>query len=113
MTVKTGVSGGTTDIATTDTAIMQVVANSNRERVEAFTISNTTGGTVVVDIYESPDLTTASGKRIAQYTLTAESSAQVVEAIGQSLIVGRNIIAIADVVGSNATHTKTTYDGSS
>lgn len=111
MAIRGAVGIPTKDIDTSDTVLLQPVAPLTRRLVTHCSLSNTTGGTIVVSLYESPNLTSASGKLVATVTLTATTSDQVVEIIGVSYLVGLNLIATADVVGSNATITVTDYDG--
>lgn len=109
--IFTRVSGGVTDIAAADTTISN--PTDNRIAITAFSIHNTTAVSVTVDIYESPDLTSASGKRVAQYAVGANASVDVAEVIGQGYVVGENIIAVGSAVGTNARYTFTDYTNAS
>lgn len=113
MTIKTRVGLAVVDVGTADTALLFPLFPNNRLAVSAFSLYNTTGGPVIVTLYESPDSTSAAGKEIATITVATQASALVPECIGQSYALGNNIIAKADVTGANARLTVTTYDGTS
>jgi len=95
------------DIIAGDTTVLNPLVN--RVAVTSFSIHNTTAGAVVVDVYESPDSTSAAGERIAQYSVGANSSIDVIECIGQGYIVGQNLIAVGAGVGTNARLSQTDY----
>lgn len=76
----------------TDTTLVAAVTTPSRNAVTAFSLFNTQASARVVDIYESPNTTSASGTKIATYTIDALSSVDVVEIIGQGLSTGQNII---------------------
>ncbi len=91
--IFTRVSGGVIDVDPGDTTISNPLVN--RIAITAFSVHNTTAGSITIDVYESPDTTSAAGKRIAQYAVGANASVDVVEVIGQGYTVGQNIIAQA------------------
>jgi len=109
MTITVNVGQAVIDIpATTDTTVLNPVAPSIREGIQGASLHNTTGATIDVDFYESPDLTIASGILIAEYpTLAANGSIDVGEIIGQGYEVGQNIIVFASAIGTNIKITKT------
>jgi len=104
--------------ATGDTTLIASVASPSRQAVTGFSLFNTQATARAVDIYESPNTTSASGKKIATYTIDALSSVDVVEIIGQGLSAGQNIIgrqttsaaALGDV---NCKRTTTSYTAGS
>lgn len=113
MTIRGNLQLGTVDIGTTDTVLIQTLAPLTRQAITAFTLHETAAAAVSVSFYSSPDLTSASGDRIAVIALAADETLIVSELIDQSFPVGFNLIAVADVVGSNCTITVAEYDGDS
>lgn len=108
MAIKSNVGIGPTDALTTDTIIYQPAA-IDRYAVGAFNLHNTTGGEIIVSVYVSPDLTSASGKRVGLFGIPAGGEVDVNSVVGEGYTVAQNIIASADFVGSNATITVTQY----
>lgn len=114
MTIKSNVGVAAVSILTTDTTLLNPVAPLERIACTAMSLHNTdAAANITVTLYESPNLTSASGKEIAVYRLGPFSSADVNEVIGQGYAVGRNIIAKASATGVNAVSTVTNYDGGS
>lgn len=121
MAIKSNVSVAPIDLAaaSTDTTLVASVSGTARQAVTAFSIFNTTASTaLVVDIYESPNTTSASGKKIASYDIPGNSSIAVVEVIGQGLSAGQNIIGRVTTGGAtlgqlNAKITTTQYNAGS
>ena len=73
-----------------------------RTAITGFSLFNTTAVNVVVEIYESPNGTSASGEQVAQYTMAPDSSVDVVECIGQGYAASIQIIAKITTAGINA-----------
>ena len=113
MAVKGRVGLPIIDVLAADTTVLQPASPNTRVAVSAFSLYNDTAGNVTVDIYESPDLTSASGEKVAQYVVAANSSEDVIECIGQGYAINQNLIAVGDLVGVNAKVTVTEYTGSS
>ena len=113
MAIKGRVGLGVTDIIAGDTSVLIPADPNSRVAVVAFSLYNTTGANVTVDLFESPDTTSAAGKQIATYDIAADSSELVVECIGQGYELNENIIAVGSAVGVNARITQTEYTGSS
>ena len=111
MTIKANVSLPVTAIGTTDTVLIETTTQGERVAVSALSLNNTTAGTVNVSLYISPDLTSASGTLVDTIALGANDDDQPLTLIGQGLTSTQNLIAVADVAGSNAKPTITTYDG--
>lgn len=112
MAIKSGVSQGVISVSTSDTVIFDQdgISNIQRFTIEMISIHNTTTSTISsIQIYESPDLTSASGKRVALYSLGGGESKDVFELIGQGFE-DRNIVAKAGGAGVNAQVTVTTYN---
>jgi hypothetical protein len=91
---------------------------NNRIAVSAFSIHNTLEFTRQVSIYASTDVTSASGKRVARYTLSPNESFDINEVIGQGYELEENIIAVQDTVDGlegdlNFKLTYTNYTGGS
>lgn len=110
MTIKGNVGIGSISVLAADTTIYDPPASVERYAVSAFSVHNTTGAAVTVSIYNSPDLTSASGVRNAQYAVPANQSVDIVELIGQGFSSSRNIIAVGSAIGLRATMSVTTYD---
>jgi hypothetical protein len=91
-----------------DTIILEPVSGDiERVAVSGFSLHNTFAGNITVTVYESPDLTSASGISVAKYVLAQDESVDVNECIGQGYV--RNIIAVASGVGVNAKVSYTEY----
>ena len=101
---------GVTDLLTTDTAVIDIasIPDTQRYAITGLSIHNTGLASISVEIFDSPDLTSAAGKRIAKYDVAADSSESVVELIGQG---GKqNIIAVASALGLNTKTSITKYN---
>ena len=89
MAIKGNVSAGVLNLGITDAdvSVLNSGASPSRVAVTAFSLFNTSAIAVTVNVYESPDATSAAGKLVATYVLaatgTAGCSADVVECIGQ------------------------------
>ena len=112
MAIKGNVGNFVIDILDTELMIFQVPGAADRAVIGAMSLHNTSAVTVVVQLYESTDTTIASGKRVALLTVDADSSADVIECIGQGYS-STNLVAIADLVGVNAKITYTEYTAGS
>jgi hypothetical protein len=102
--------------ASTDTTLLAAVVGS-RFAITGMSIFNTTASTsLTVDFYDSSNTTSASGTKIASYTLDGNSSIDVVELIGQGVLATRNIIGRVTTGGAtlgdlNCKMTYTQYSG--
>lgn len=113
MAIKSNVGIPLVSIAVTDTTLLNPLAPIERIAVTACVLHNTNAAARTVTLWESPNLTSASGNRIAVYSIGPNESADIEEIIGQGYSVGRNIIAQASGVGVNVVSTVTQYDGGS
>lgn len=120
MAVRGNVSDGLVELAaaSSDTTLLQPTVAFNRWAVTAAVLSNTQAANRVVELYESPNTTSASGTLITTYTIAANSTVLVEEIIGQSYESGQNIIAVQTTGGASlgdvvSRITYTTYDGES
>lgn len=115
MTITSNVGLGVTAILATDTSLVVPASPTQRLVISAFSIHNdgTAGATRTVELYLSPDTTSAAGDRVAYYAVGDDASVDVIELIGQGLEVGENIIGVASGTGLNAHITVTNYDGGS
>lgn len=111
MSIKGNVGIGSIAVAAADTTIYQPVSPVQRYAISAFSLHNTNAANVTVTVFNSPNLTSASGVRNASYTIAPNQSVDVIELIGQGFATGRNIIAVGSLTGVNATMSVTTYDG--
>ncbi len=93
-----------------DNTVLNPTAPTVRDGTQTVTIYNTTGADILVEFYESPDLTSASGSLFSSNNVAAASSLQITEVEGQGFEVGQNLIAVAGAVGCNLklTVTRTT-----
>lgn len=113
MAIKSNVGIPLVSILTTDTTLLNPVAPVERIAVTASSLHNTNASARTVTVYESPNLTSASGTEIAVYDIGGFASVDIEEIIGQGYAVGRNIIAKASATGVVAVSTVTQYDGGS
>ena len=95
MAIKSNIGSNPIPVLVADTTLYQLVTTVNdRYHVGALSMFNTsTTLTTVVEIYVSPDLTSASGNYIGRLNLGPLSSGDVNEIVGQGLT--ENIIAKA------------------
>lgn len=118
MAIKSNISPAPIALAaaSTDTTLLAAVTGS-RFGITGMSIFNTTASTVLtVDFYDSSNTTSASGTKIASYTIDGNSSIDVVELIGQGLLATRNIIGRVTTGGAtlgqlNCKITYTQYSG--
>jgi hypothetical protein len=113
MAIKSNVGIPLVAIGVGDTTVLNPVAPVQRIAVTACVLHNTNAAARTVTLWESPNLTSASGTEIAVYEIGPDESADVEEILGQGYAVGRNIIAQASGVGVVAVSTITQYDGGS
>lgn len=115
MAIKGNVGLGVVDIGVTDTTLLNPSAPVERVSVGAFSVHNdgSAGGNVTVEIFISPNATSASGKRVAYYVIRDNESVDINELIGEGLADTQFLIAKADVTGANAHVTVTEYDSGS
>lgn len=94
MAIKSNIGQNSTAVAasSTDTVLLADLGVNNRSVVTGLSIFNTTGGNIAIDLYESPDNTSASGMKIGTYTIATLASVQPVEIIGQGYASGRRLI---------------------
>lgn len=108
MAIRGNIGSAPIPIIAGDTTILQPVSGSvERVAVSGFSLHSNAVGVITVTIYESPDLTSASGTAIAYYSLAQNESVDVNECIGQGYT--QNIIAVASGVGVNAKISYTSY----
>lgn len=113
MAIKSNVGIGVTDIGTTDTTLYEPADPIDRVAFTACSLYNDSGASRTVSIYESPNLTSASGELIATYILADDASEDVIEIIGQGYAQGENLIIKADATGCTFRATITEYTGGS
>ncbi len=103
MAIKGNVGTGIIAILASDTTLLDA-ASGTRERaaVTAAYMHNTSASTVTVNIYISPDLTSASGAIIDTYSMNAGSTMDISGIIGQGFGPTNNIIAVGSGTGINA-----------
>lgn len=98
------------DVGTSDTTIINVGGTIyTRIAISALSLHNTTGASITVELYHSPDATSASGERVANVSVPANSSEDVNSLIGQAVNNTRFIVAVGDAAGCNALMSYTGY----
>lgn len=118
MAIRSNISPAPIALAavSTDTTLLAAVTGS-RFGITGMSIFNTTASTpLTVDIYDSSNTTSASGTKIASYTIDGNSSIDVVELIGQGVAATRNIIGRVTTSGAtlgqlNCKLSYTSYSG--
>lgn len=113
MAIKGNVGVSSQDILAGDTLVVDVVAPIERIAITAASLFNDTGAAVTVELFESPDATSASGDQIEEIAVPANSSVIVDSLLGQGYASTQNIVAVGSAVGVNFSYTRTEYtDGS-
>lgn len=104
MSIKSGVSSAPTDLAaaSNDTTLFAELTSPSRAAITGMSLFNNAVASRIVDIYESPDTTSAAGEKIASYNIDANASVDVVELIGQGVSSGQNIIGRQTTGGASA-----------
>ena len=115
MGIKSGVrtSTGSIDIgiSPTETEIFEV-PTSERYKVEACSIHNTTTGSIVVKLYNTTsDIT--SGKEVANISVPANESEDASSVIGEGYPAAEKLLIQAAAAGLNVTTTITVWTGTS
>ncbi len=114
MSIKGNVGLNVTNVLTTDTTLIDLSVlpgSPDRIAITAASLHNTTASPVVVQVYVSPDLTSASGDEVDYISVAANSTADIAGIISQGIATSENIIAKAGVVGCNAFLTIVEYTG--
>ena len=93
MSIFANQSEGAIEVGITDTPILE--PDLSRYGVTAAILMNRAAAARTVEIYESPNLTSASGELIASLVLDALEAIPVEEIVGQSYFEGQNLIALA------------------
>ena len=109
MAIKSNVGRPLVSIGVGDTTVLNPTAPLDRIAVTACSLHNTDAAARTVTLWESPNLTSASGTEIAVYDIGPDESVDVGEIIGQGYAVGRNIIAQGSGTGVVAVSTVTEY----
>ncbi len=107
MSIKGNLGDGPIVIGVADTVLFNPGA-IDRYHVGAFAIFNDTATTITVDIYISPNLTSASGLKVETISFGPDQAADINAVIGQGYT-AENIIGVASAVGVNSTITRTEY----
>jgi hypothetical protein len=108
MAIRSDIDFGLVDVGTGDTTVVQIPTGIERIGITAAIAHNTTGGDLDLTLWESPDLTSASGDEIAFYAIPGGESVDIIELIGQGYE-GTNIIAQGSGAGVNFRATVITY----
>lgn len=108
MSIRSNLGAGVVPVLTTDTTLFTKGNDVDRYQVGACNVYNTTGATIVLSVYISPDLTSASGALVDTVSIGANSEIDVNSIVGQGYT-AQNIIVLADAIGLNASLTRTEY----
>lgn len=106
MSIKGNIGQPALDLATADTVVLDF---TDRVSVTALSLFNKSGASRVVKFFESPNLTSASGKQVAVYTLATMASVDVAEIIGQGYAAAQNIVTTVDTGSTGDVNAKLTY----
>ena len=107
MAIISNVGAGVIPILTTDTVVYDLFAPVERYCVTQCNAHNTTVAGITLEIYISPNLTSASGSVIYEKAISAGDSVDIDAILG--LGTNQNVIAKASAVGINLTMTKIDY----
>ncbi len=116
MAIKGNVGVGPIAVGTSDTTLLDAaVGDRVRSGVSAAWIHNdgSAAATVTIEIFVSPDLTSASGERVEYISVDDNKSIDISSIIGQGFSSTDNIIAKASATGSIAYLTIVEYTESS
>ena len=112
MSIRGNVGFPAIPLSTGDTVLYEVSLPIERIAVSALSVFND-GITTNVNIYSSPNLTSASGTKIGSVTVGTDKAVDLVSVIGQGFKVGENLIATAGTSDVNASITVVEYDSGS
>ena len=107
MAIKSNVGVGVVSVLTTDTVIYQLTAPVERYAITECNAHNTNASALILEVYVSPDLTSASGKIVSKITIPSGQDFDINAVLG--LGTNQNIIAKASNTGINMTLSKTEY----
>lgn len=111
MPVQRGIGSNPIPVLTTDTLILADGGAGVRHRIDAFLAVNDTGAGITMNVYDSPDATSASGDLLLSVIIAANATATLTDLIGHGFASGRNIVATASSVGVDAKITYTLFTG--
>lgn len=111
MAIKSNVDFGVVNLSVGDNTVINGSSRGQRYAVSRSSLHNPTVGPINVNIYQSPDFTSASGIFIDSYALAAGDRVSVGGIVGQGYT-GLNIIAVPDGAGCNIKCTGIDYTGS-
>ena len=110
MAIKGNVGIPALAVTTGDTVLVNPTSlGVERVAITAMLFANTTAGAITVLVYESPDLTSASGELIDTVIVPISGNISA-DIIGQGYTTSQNIIGVASGAGVNASTAVTTYD---
>lgn len=107
MAIKSNVGVGVVSVAVTDTTIYQLTAPVERYAITECNAHNSNAAAVTLEVYISPDLTSASGKIVSKITIPPSQDFDINAILG--LGTNQNVIAKASATGINMTLSKTEY----
>lgn len=112
MAIRSNISPAPVQLAavSTDTTLLAAITDS-RLAITGMSLFNNAAAPRVVDIYDSSNTTSASGVKVASYSIDANTSVDVVELIGQGVAATRNIVGRQTTSGAalNDVNCKITY----
>lgn len=96
-----------------DTHLVNITGSVERIAITAASLYNNSGAAVQVNLFESPDATTASGTKIDQISVPANGTISVGSLLGQGYSAAQNIVATAAAANVFFSYTRTEYDDGS
>jgi hypothetical protein len=107
MAIKSNIGVGVISVGTGDTTIYQLTAPTQRYAITESNAHNSAASATTLEVYISPNLTSASGKIVSKMTIPPGQDFDVNAILGLGTI--QNVIAKASQAGINMTLSKTEY----
>lgn len=107
MAIKSNVGVGVISVLATDTVIYQLTAPVERYAITSCNAYNSNASAVTLEVYISPNATSASGKLVSKITIPASQDFDINAILG--LGTNQNVIAKGSLTGVNMTLSKTEY----
>lgn len=107
MAIKSNVGAGIISVGVGDTVIYQLTSPTERYCITECNAYNTTSSPITLEVYISPNSTSASGNLVSKLIIPASQDFDVNAVLG--LGTNQNVIAKASGAGINMSLTKTEY----
>ncbi len=108
MTIRANAGTGVVNVLAADTVLYEQPAGAGRYHVGAANVFNTTVASIVLQVYISPDLTSASGDLVFEGPIGTLSEVDINAIVGQGYT-NLNIIGVGAATGLNLSTTVTEY----